>query len=48
MAAESSVRHKALRPGFFIHKSRARKHVPHGYSEKIHSKPEQATKEMYA
>ena len=28
-AAESSVRRKALRRGFFIHKSRARKHVPH-------------------
>jgi hypothetical protein len=40
MAAESSVRRKALRREFFIHKSRARKHVPHGYSGKNHPKPE--------
>jgi hypothetical protein len=32
MTTESSVRRKALRRGFFIHKSRARKHVPHGYN----------------
>jgi hypothetical protein len=32
MTTESSVRRKALRCGFFIHKSRARKHVPHGYN----------------
>jgi hypothetical protein len=40
MTTESSVRRKALRRAFFIHKSRARKHVPHGYSTKIHPKPE--------
>ena len=32
MTTESSVRRKPLRRGFFIHKSRARKHVRHGHN----------------